>query len=395
MGRVYEAVQDAPLRRSVALKLLRMDVAAVSAPRRFRQEQAALARLDHPAIAGVFAAGISDEGSPYVAMELVRGSSITEFCDRRQLSVPDRVRLLIEVLDGITHAHQNGVIHRDPKPSNVLVDEAGDRAAPKVVDFGIALVEGDEDGHVRLTKTGEVIGTPAYMAPELLVGGSDPSEATDVYSLGVLAYELLVGNLPFASSAYRYPAVLGLASQTPPRLRRRLSTIASTQETLARTRGTDVRTLRLQLGGTLERIIAKAVEPAAAGRIPSAAAFKRDLVAHLEGGLSLYDSLAPLRTFSRGWSRLQTEGTQSVAAKGSMGFAIISVWVTQGIGPYLERSVALLVLAGFLGAQATVAWVGMRIDTSRGRNWSVPFLVTMVLLNGVITVSVIAGLLGG
>jgi serine/threonine protein kinase len=196
-GTVYVAEQSEPVRRRVALKTLRpgMDTAKVLA--RFDMERQALALMDHPHIARVFEAGVSDEGRPYLVMELVHGLRITGHCDSQRLGLRQRLELFIQVCQAIQHAHQKGIIHRDIKPSNVLVSDQDGSPAPKVIDFGIArAVERRLTDETHATVQGQLLGTPAYMSPEQAEGGQDPDTRGDVYSLGVMLHELLTGRRP-------------------------------------------------------------------------------------------------------------------------------------------------------------------------------------------------------
>jgi len=200
-GVVYMAEQSEPLRRRVALKVIKPGMGSREVIGRFEAERQALALMDHPNIAQVFDAGATDSGQPYFVMELVRGIPITRFCEEQELEVGARLKLVIEVCGAVQHAHQKGVIHRDLKPSNILVSLHGDRAVSKVIDFGIAkAIEQPLTDHTGFTLFHQFMGTPAYMSPEqLALSGLDVDTRSDIYSLGVLLYELLTGTLPFDS----------------------------------------------------------------------------------------------------------------------------------------------------------------------------------------------------
>ncbi|MCP4657284.1 MAG: protein kinase [bacterium] len=193
MGTVYLAEQTEGLKRRVALKLVRPTLVEREAFLRFKAERQALARMNHPNIAQVFEAGTTDDGQPYIAMEYVPGRPITGYCDRRRPEMSPRLELLIAVGEGIAHAHRRGIIHRDIKPSNVLVMEDQGRPIVKIIDFGIAKLT---DATTPLTKAGAVLGTVAYMSPEQ-IRGAPVDHRTDVFSFGVLMYELLTHRLPF------------------------------------------------------------------------------------------------------------------------------------------------------------------------------------------------------
>src|SRR6187455_1956750 len=198
-GVVYLAEQVEPVRRQVALKVIKLGMDTKSVIARFDAERQALALMDHPNIARVLDAGATETGRPYFVMELVRGTRITDFCDEHQLSTADRLQLFIQVCQAIQHAHQKGIIHRDIKPSNILVTLHDDVAVPKVIDFGIAKATSAQlTDKTLFTEFSAFIGTPAYMSPEQAeMSGLDIDTRSDVYALGVLLYELLTGKTPF------------------------------------------------------------------------------------------------------------------------------------------------------------------------------------------------------
>ena len=198
-GVVYLAEQDEPVRRKVALKVIKLGMDTKQVVARFEGERQALALMDHPNIAKVLDAGATDTGRPYFVMELVGGIKITDYCEQNHLTTRQRLDLLIQVCRAIQHAHQKGVIHRDIKPSNVLVAMQDGVAVPKVIDFGIAkATQGRLTDQTLFTAFEQFLGTPAYMSPEQAqVGGLDVDTRSDIYSLGVLLYELLTGKTPF------------------------------------------------------------------------------------------------------------------------------------------------------------------------------------------------------
>jgi serine/threonine protein kinase len=202
-GVVYLAEQEKPVRRRVALKVIKLGMDTKSVIARFEAEQHALAMMDHPSIARVLDAGVTDSGRPYFVMELVPGVKLTTYCDESELDIPQRLRLFVQVCHAIQHAHQKGIIHRDIKPSNILVSIHDGVAIPKVIDFGIAkAIEGRLTDQTLFTPSEHFIGTPAYMSPEQAqFSGLDVDTRSDIYSLGVLLYELLTGRTPFDQKA--------------------------------------------------------------------------------------------------------------------------------------------------------------------------------------------------
>jgi tetratricopeptide (TPR) repeat protein len=216
MGVVYRAEQTAPIRREVALKLIRFGMDSGRIVSRFESERQTLAMMEHPNIARVFDAGTTPDGRPYFVMELVRGEPVTDFCARERTPLLDRLRLFLQICDGVRHAHQKGVIHRDIKPSNVLVTRSGDGVVPKIIDFGIAKAVAD-NAIPGSTMEGQVVGTPEYMSPEQAgVVDTGVDARTDVYSLGVLLYEMVSGKRPYDLKS-RTPADIDRALRTPPK----------------------------------------------------------------------------------------------------------------------------------------------------------------------------------
>ncbi len=282
MGSVYRAEQTEPVRREVALKVIKPGMDTREVVTRFQSERQSLAVMDHSGIARVLDAGATERGLPYFVMELVRGVPITEYCDTHRLPTRDRIRLFEEVCDAVQHAHQKGVIHRDLKPSNVLVTIQDSRPVPKIIDFGIAKAVGTPGlGDGLITTIGQILGTPAYMSPEQAEqSGLDVDTRTDVYSLGVMLYELLAGSLPFDKEAFRKPDfLLGyvLRQREVPTPSARLGALADTQETVAKNRTTDVRTLRRELRGDLDWIVMRAMEKDRTRRYGTAAELATDL----------------------------------------------------------------------------------------------------------------------
>jgi len=279
MGVVYRAEQLEPIQREVALKVLRSGTVGGQVLKRFEKERQALAVLDHPSIAKVFDAGVTDDGRSYFAMELVDGTTLAAYCDENRLSVRARVALFVRVCGAVQHAHQKGIVHRDLKPSNVLVSESDGRPLPRVIDFGIAkATETAEFDGTRLTTDDQVIGTPAYMSPEQISGSRDVDTRSDIYALGVLLYEILVGALPFERAAYRgWAAVAATLHRDPPPLAKRFDERPDSQLRVAHARSTNPAALRRTLVGDLSWIVATALEKDRDRRYETANAMALDL----------------------------------------------------------------------------------------------------------------------
>jgi eukaryotic-like serine/threonine-protein kinase len=286
MGAVYLAAQEEPIRRLVALKLVRTGLETKPMLARFEAERQSLARMGHPGIAQVYEAGQA-AGRPYFAMEYVDGIPITDYCNAQRLSLPARLELFIEVCAAVQHAHQKGVIHRDLKPSNLMVTAADGKAQPKVIDFGIAkAVQGRLTDRTLVTELGVAIGTPEYMSPEQAEMGEEGVDTTtDIYSLGVILYELLTGSLPHDPQALRSAGLMGLArairEHEPARPSTRVTGLGDRATTVAGERHTDVSTLRRQLSGDLDWIVLKAMEKDRARRYASASELAEDIRRHL------------------------------------------------------------------------------------------------------------------
>jgi len=288
MGEVYEAEQTEPVRRLVALKVIKWGMDTKEVVARFESERQALALMDHPNIAKVFEAGSTDQGRPYFAMEFVRGVPITDYCDTHRLSTEERLRLFVTVCDAVQHAHQKGIIHRDLKPSNIMVTIQDDRAAPKIIDFGVAKATSQRlTERTVFTALGQWIGTPEYMSPEQAeLTGLDVDTRTDVYSLGVVLYELLVGAQPFDSTALRAAGFdemrRRIREDEPPRPSTRVSSLGDTSQVAARSRRTDLSTLMRQLRGDLDWITMKALEKDRTRRYGSPSDLAADIERHLD-----------------------------------------------------------------------------------------------------------------
>jgi len=265
-GVVYEAEQTLPFRRQVALKIIRMGMDTESVIARFKMERQALAMMDHRNIAAVFDAGATADGRPYFVMELVKGRRITEHCDARKLSPRERLAIFIEVCGAIQHAHLKGLIHRDIKPSNILVSSSAEGDAPKVIDFGIAkATSGRPMDATAFTGHDQLLGTPAYMSPEQVdLRGMDIDTRSDVYSLGVLLYELLTGRTPFDGEDLANAGILQLQrillEREPPLPSRALAMAADALPVIAADRSMDPARLVDFVAGDLDAIVMKAME---------------------------------------------------------------------------------------------------------------------------------------
>jgi len=289
MGLVYLAEQQEPLRRRVALKIVKLGMDTKQVIARFEAERQALALLDHPNIAHVFDAGTTKAGRPYFVMEYVEGMSITKYCDEQKLNIEERLELFKQVCEGVQHAHQKGIIHRDIKPSNILVSNHSDKAVPKIIDFGIAkaitqpLTEG-----TFFTHQGQLLGTPEYMSPEQVdLATQDIDTRSDIYSLGVLLYVLLAGVLPFDRESLEKAGFAELQrtirEDEPPLPSTRLTNLGKEAKAIAESRRTQIITLTRRLHRELEWIPMKAMRKEPTRRYRSASELADDIQNYLTG----------------------------------------------------------------------------------------------------------------
>ncbi len=287
MGVVYLAEQRVPVHRNVALKIIKpgMDTRQVIA--RFEAERQALALMDHPNIAKVFDAGTTESGRSYFVMELVDGIPLTDYCDQKQLAPRQRLEIFVQACLAVQHAHQKGIIHRDIKPSNILVANFDGVAVPKVIDFGLAKAIRSASGEGGLTThLGQIIGTPLYMSPEQAgTSGLDVDTRSDVYSLGVLLYELLTGKTPVDKERLRKAGHEELrrmiCEEEPPRPSTRASTLGEAAATISTCRNTAPARLSRLLRGDLDWIAMRALEKDPARRYQTASELAEDIQRHL------------------------------------------------------------------------------------------------------------------
>jgi len=287
MAYVYMAEQERPLRRRVALKIIKLGMDTKQVIARFEVERQALAVMDHPNIAKVFDAGATETGRPYFVMELVKGVSITEYCDKNKLSTPERLGLFIQVCNAVQHAHQKGIIHRDIKPSNVMVTLHDGKPVPKVIDFGIAKATIQRLTEKTLfTKYAQMIGTPEYMSPEQAeMSGLDIDTRADIYSLGVLLYELLTGTTPFDAEDLRskgYGEMQRIIRETEPlKPSTKLSTMGDALTGVAEHRKTNPDLLAKLVRGDLDWIVMKTLEKDRTRRYETVSSLAADVKRHL------------------------------------------------------------------------------------------------------------------
>jgi serine/threonine protein kinase/tetratricopeptide (TPR) repeat protein len=289
MGMVYLAEQEQLIRRRVALKIIKPGMDSKRVLARFEAERQALALLDHPNIAQVYDAGTADSGRPYFVMEYVKGTPITEFCDRHTLSIEQRLRLFQQVCQAVHHAHQKGIIHRDIKPSNILVTSENDQVIPKIIDFGVAkAVVQPLTERTLITEDSQLLGTPEYMSPEQVeFANEDIDTRSDIYSLGVLLYELLTGVLPFDSETLRKGGMENIRKmirETDPRTpSTRLTRLGDKATEIAQNRRMEIRTLAKHLRNELEWIPLKAMRKERSERYKSASELSDDIDNFLKG----------------------------------------------------------------------------------------------------------------
>ncbi len=346
MGTVYLAEQTRPIQRKVALKVVKPGMDSKQVLSRFNHERQAVAMMDHPNIARVYDADITTNGRPFFVMEFVDGVAITKYCDDKRLNTEQRLELFVKVCSAVQHAHGKGIIHRDIKPSNVMVTEIDGEAVPKVIDFGIAKAtdQRDLDG-TAFTELGQFIGTPEYMSPEqadVMTGVVDTS--SDVYSLGILLYELLVGAVPFDGPTLRKAGLAELLRivrdvENPP-MQAKLSSLGNTATDIAARRATTLPELRRKLAGDLNWIVTRAVEKQSHRRYSSVSDLGADIHRHLNNEAVL---ASPPSTVYRA-SKFIRRHRLPVAAGVAVILALVlgtAVAVTQAAVANRERNIAV------------------------------------------------------
>ncbi|HMB68122.1 MAG TPA: serine/threonine-protein kinase, partial [bacterium] len=287
MGEVWEAEQEHPVQRKVAIKLIRSGMDSRQFVARFEAERQAMAVMDHPAIAKVFDAGRTERGVPFFGMEFVPGVPLIEYCDENRLDTEERLALFMKICDGVNHAHQKAIIHRDLKPGNILVSWLDGEPVPKIIDFGIAKAADEKiTDRTQLTRAGALVGTLEYMSPEQLAGSSDIDTRADVYALGVILYELLSGKLPFDSQDHSKATLMEMCriirEVDPGKPSTRLEQGSDAAAATARHRRADARALSRRLRGDIDWITMKALEKDRARRYDTPRELAADIQRHLD-----------------------------------------------------------------------------------------------------------------
>lgn len=361
MGEVWLAEQKEPVRRRVALKLVKAGMNSREVIGRFESERQALALMDHPAIAKVFEAGSTEQDAPYFVMEYVAGVPINEYCDRHRLSIEERLELFLHVCEGVRHAHQKAIIHRDLKPSNILVVEVDGKPAPKIIDFGVAKALSQKlTPHTMFTRVGSLIGTPEYMSPEqALSWGEDVDTRSDVYSLGIIFYELLAGAPPIELRKLAFDEFMRrLRDEEPPKPSTKIKTQdPETSSELAQKRQTEPVALVKQIGGDLDSIALKALEKDRSRRYGSAADLAADIARYLTNEPVL--AVAPSAVYRFGKFARRHRGALATACAFLLVLtAATAVSIRQGMRANREAAVAQAVsdfLRNDLLAQASAS----------------------------------------
>jgi eukaryotic-like serine/threonine-protein kinase len=383
MGTVYLAEQREPIRRRVAIKIIKLGMDTSQVLARFANEQQALAMMDHPNIAKIFDAGATKKGRPYFVMEYIEGAPITQYCDRKRMTVSKRLELFLAVCRAVQHAHQKGVIHRDLKPSNVLVAEREGTPVPKVIDFGIAKATDQwAVENTLLTEFGQMVGTPEYASPEQAeVMAGDVDETADVYSLGVLLYELLAGTVPFDAARLRQAGLAEMLriirEEEAAPLSRKLAAMGAAADKIAEHRQTDSASLRHMVDGDLNCITMKALEKVRKRRYTSVAELAADIQRYLEHRPVL---ASPPGALYRARKFVRRHGPAVFATAASLVFLLLSavtVWsLMRSNSPPKPtmRDRGTIVLGDFANTTGDPAFDGTLRQTMAGELGNSPYL---------------------
>ncbi|MGE3311526.1 MAG: serine/threonine protein kinase [Limisphaerales bacterium] len=345
-GEVWMAEQREPLKRCVALKIIKLGMDSDQVVARFEVERQALAMMDHANIAKIFEADVTDAGRPYFVMELVRGIKITEYCDQNQLTTRERLRLFILVCQAIQHAHQKGIIHRDIKPSNILVTLDDAVPVPKVIDFGIAKATQQElTDKTVFTQLQQFIGTPAYISPEQAeMSGLDVDTRADIYSLGVLLYELLVGQTPFDAKEMTQGGLDALRriirEKEPLRPSTRLNSMSGeARTTTGKRRQTEVSKLVHQLQGDLDWIVMKCLEKDRTRRYETANGLAADVQRHMANEPIIARPPSAAYKFQKAWQRNKVVFSAAAGVAVALVAGIgISIWQSRKASDSEQKS---------------------------------------------------------